>query len=807
MKEIIKKRIIIILFLLIGINSCSYALGIPSIKDSIISYFNYFQMIPQDKLYLHLDKPYYGAGESIWYKGYLLSAVTHKDDRRSNFITVELISRKDTIIESQKIRRENGIFQGKFSLTADLPAGEYYIRAYSNWMLNEDAAFFYNRKIKIGNAIDTSPAIKEKKKKQRVSSDYSVTFFPEGGDLLNLPNQIQIVAFKVQGSDGLSKKARGLILNEKNDTLAFIQTLHNGMGYFPITTKEGEHYHAEVISDNEVSKRFELPAVQTQGIKLTMGSHKGLFLYKILKTANIVWPDSLYLVAHTRGRLQIIKHLTPSDTIGRFNESLFEDGITHFLLIDGKGMPLSERLIFIYHRNQPKWTVTTDHPSYDKREKVGMHIALADEMGNPLSGNFSISVTDNSVVNIDPQNENILSNLLLTSDLKGYIETPGFYFQDHTPITEECINLLMLTHGWRRFDIKNILEKPHINTTNYIEVGQSIGGKIKGLLGNKVKNAPVVALCLKRKLLLSTLTNDKGEFLFDGISFPDSTSFVIQARTKHGFAGVDVLIDNPNVPTPKCISPFTDDSLKSINNYLLAVRDEYFNTGGMHVIKLKNIVVTAKRKVVPPPSPQNEIYTSMPDYTISGDEITNMGGMSIYDLLQRMPGVLVSSDHHISIRGSKYQPAMIIDGIYYDNEMDESLLSSISLNEIERVDLIKGAGASIFGMRGSGGGIVISLKSGVNVNATKTSAGLVTISPKGYSNSVHFYEPVYVTSEQKNTATPDLRTTIYWNPALKLDATGTANVEFYTNDKKTSQHVIIEGITTEGRVCRYSKDF
>lgn len=125
-------------------------------QDSIASYFQLLQNIPQEKLYLHLDKPYYGAGDNIWFKGYLVDAISHRDNSKSNFIITELVNRTDSVLLRKKIRRDSLGFQNAFTLPVTLPAGDYYLRGYTSWMQNQDPAFFYYRNLKIGNSIDVS---------------------------------------------------------------------------------------------------------------------------------------------------------------------------------------------------------------------------------------------------------------------------------------------------------------------------------------------------------------------------------------------------------------------------------------------------------------------------------------------------------------------------------------------------------------------------------------------------------------------------------------------------------------------------
>ena len=137
---------------LLGVLLYFSSLSAQTMQDTIIANFSLMERIPKEKLYLHLDKPFYGAGEKIWFKGYLVNAITHQDNAQSNFIITELINRSDSIVERKKIRRDSLGFHNAFTLPATLPAGDYYLRGYSNWMLNEDPDFFFSRNIKIGNS-------------------------------------------------------------------------------------------------------------------------------------------------------------------------------------------------------------------------------------------------------------------------------------------------------------------------------------------------------------------------------------------------------------------------------------------------------------------------------------------------------------------------------------------------------------------------------------------------------------------------------------------------------------------------------
>ena len=149
----------------------------------------------------------------------------------------------------------------------------------------------------------------------------------------------------------------------------------------------------------------------------------------------------------------------------------------------------------------------------------------------------------------------------------------------------------MMTHGWRRHHIKNVVTPPSLNLANYIEKGQTISGRIKGFFGGNVKKGPICVLAPKQKIVATTTTDEKGEFIVN-TSFKDSTTFLVQARTKRGFAGVDIEIDTPKYPAASPKSPFRNEAATFMEDYLLNTRDQYYMEGGMRVYNLKEVLVT-----------------------------------------------------------------------------------------------------------------------------------------------------------------------------------------------------------------------
>ena len=858
---------------LLGVLLYFSSLSAQTMQDTIIANFSLMERIPKEKLYLHLDKPFYGAGEKIWFKGYLVNATTHQDNSQSNFIITELINRSDSIVERKKIRRDSLGFHNAFTLPATLPAGDYYLRGYSNWMLNEDPDFFFSRNIKIGNSIDNTIVssieyqqeddthytakikftsnvqavfenttikylylengkIKNKGKKKTdengwisislpdlkspaarrievefddpqytykrtfhlpvFTNDFDVKFFPEGGALLSIPHQN--VAFKAQGADGFSKEVEGFLFNSKGDTLTNFRSEHNGMGIFTMNPVDNETYYVTVRTNDSITKRFDLPAIEPKGISIAMSHYKQEIRYEIQKTEVTEWPQKLFLLAHTRGKLAILQPINPKRTFGKMNDSLFTEGITHFMLIDEQGNALSERLIFVPDHKPNQWQITADQPTYGKREKVSLQIAAKDNEGNPVEGTFSVSITDRKSIQPDSLADNILSNLLLTSDLKGYVEDPAYYFLNQDARTLRSIDYLMMTHGWRRHKMENVLRTPSLNFTNYIEKGQTISGRIMGFFGANVKKGPICVLAPKYNIIATTETDEKGQFIVN-TSFRDSTTFLVQARTKKGFAGVDILMDPPQYPVATHKAPYLNGAATFMEDYLMNTRDQYYMEGGMRVYNLKEVTVTAKRER---PSSKS-IYTGgINTYTVEEDRLQGYG-QTAFDAASRLPSVTITNGSEIHIRNNSEPAIIVIDDIVYEDASD--ILKDIQVSDMSSISLLRGADAVILGPRASGGAVVITLKDPRNLPA-RPAQGIITYTPLGYSESVEFYHPTYDTPEKKNAQRSDFRSTVYWNPELRLDAEGKATIEYYTPDSTAPEDIIIEGVDKNGKVCR-----
>ena len=826
---------------------------------------------PQEKLYLQTDKPYYSAGEEIWFKGFLVNATTHKTNALSQFIYVELIDKRDTVLYRVKIKKDSLGFDGHIKLKPEVPSGYYKLRAYTYWMQNVGTDYFYSKNILIGNSIDDRVSSKivygtpvngqipviltftdavhnpiagkrvevienwnsGSKKKRTMSTgkdgkiawemkvnpadsckkfmevsmkdekyttniflpefntDFDVQFFPESGVLLN--NSLQTIAFKAIGKDGLSVEVTGKVFTDKNEEVCDFSTLHKGMGKFSLQTQPNESYYALVKTQNGLEKRFNLPKSQSDGVVIHLLSNRGKILYEVINQTKI--PDkSLYLLIHSRGKMFVIQPIRNLE--GQISESLLPAGIVTFSVIDSLGHTFCERLSFVRNLSLPNISMQSDKSDYGKREPVNLDFKIQSNLSVPVKGCFSMSITDSHTVKQDSLADNILSNLLLTSDLQGYIEDPGSYLIDNKTATREKTDVLMLTQGWRRFNTADIVKGIYSKPKYYMEEGQALSGKVLNLFNAPSKMCNIIMISPYKNIIRLAKTDTLGHYLLDGIEFPDSTSFVLKAKKPKSLTDVEIIPDDDDFPQPNGYSPtpLKINIAAEQDEYFKLSKEKYYYEGGMRVISLGEVTVKADKKK----TGMDSYYSGMADNEITSEQLDRYPGMSIINLLYTVPGIQVNGDQ-ISIRGANGNPLILIDDIEMPDIEEISYLTS---NDVESIQIFKGANTAIFGSRGGNGVIAIKLKEGVNLKAP-TPISLAHVSPLGYQKPAEFYVPKYNVDSVYKSSNPDLRTTIYWNPHMVADSTGVIHVKFYTADKANNYSVVLEGISATGEICRY----
>lgn len=774
---------------------------------------------PQEKIHLHLDRNAYIPGEKIWFKAYVTDALTHQMPTFSRYVYVELIDSLNTIINRVMVRPADNLHHGHLFLSEVIPEGNYTIRAYTRYMENLGDDYFFKKNVWIGRL----PGLQENEKptgnrKKRIKEDYEISFFPEGGYLLE--KTLCKVAFKALNKNGHPEYISGKIVDDEGMMVTSTETLHAGMGLFAIIPEHGKKYYLECQNLNQVNKRFEIPAAKTNAYSIHAGRNNRSFYIEPQKAINS--PDiPFYILVHCRGHLLHFSSLDKNKKHIALMEDQLPSGVIQILLLDKEMNPLSERLIFNKKKDQGSINFNTCKDTYQTREKVTSTLSIKDAGNNPLSGNLSIAVTDDKDIAIDSLST-ILSTLLLSSELKGYIESPAYYLQDNNKATA-ALDLLMMTHGWRRYAIPEALKGNYVYPEIPFEEAKEISGNIKSLiLGKPVENSEVTFFSSSGEIE-QTQSNEEGKFTFANFEFPDSTRFFIQSLGKKGKPNVELVMQKKLFPEANHIpytlyTDFPEEEVKKRNHeFIIKAEQRAKYDESIRIIHLKEIEVTAKKIDKKNEARLNYWANSSSDVTIDREKIEQRKATSVTQLLYGIAGVQVKSDGTIQIRGignlrGSIPPLVLIDGIPmewpekspFDTPLNsDSPLEAVNVNDVESIDIFKGASAAIFGLRGGYGVISITTRRGSsNDDFRQTGFNYTSLSPLGFQKPVEFYAPKYETPESKHLGNPDYRTTIFWKPDIVTSEDGKASFEFYTSDFPTTYSVVIEGISTDGKLIR-----
>ncbi|MVN21215.1 TonB-dependent receptor plug domain-containing protein [Mucilaginibacter arboris] len=643
------------------------------------------------------------------------------------------------------------------------------------------------------------------------SNDVDVQFFPESGDLVN--GIRSKVAFKAVGADGLGIAIKGSVFNNTNNEVAKISTQHLGMGAFMLFPETGKTYTAKITFPDGSEKNYDLPKASDQGFVLSVGNTDPEFINLHVSVSNETFKlkqnTDIMVVGQSGGDVYYTakSKLESQSFSARIPKSRFPSGIAQFTLFTQEGEPLNERIIFVNNPDQLKINVTSPETT-SPRQNVKLDFTAQNKDKAPVVGSFSVAVTDETKVPVNEDKEStILSNLLLTSDIKGYIEQPNYYFAHTDEKAQADLDVLMLTQGYHRFAWRMLMGNSFPQLTYQPEKSMSIAGIVKTLGGKPVPKGKVTLFTTtKGAFLLDTVTDANGRFKFDNLIFPDSIRFVIQARGVNGKKNVEITLDN--VPqqfvTKNKNAPDVSINLnRDLAAYLQNSKAQYddLRKYGLvnRTIVLKEVTITEKKE--PLKNSSNLNGPGNADQIIKGDLFEQMGCATIDQCLQgRLLGVIFRNGIPYSTRSFNTPMQIIVDGIY----MEPDYLTTINPLDIASIEVLRTIGyTSIYGGRGSGGVLVINTKRGDDPSYSfqRYAPGIVTYNPKGFSRGKEFYSPKY-DDPKTNKAVADLRTTIYWNPNLITDKDGKATFSFFNADSKGTYRVVIEGIDDAGNLGR-----
>ncbi|WP_184549431.1 carboxypeptidase regulatory-like domain-containing protein [Mucilaginibacter sp. FT3.2] len=645
-------------------------------------------------------------------------------------------------------------------------------------------------------------------------------FLPEGGDLVGgLPAHI---GFKALGENGKGTEISGIITDHKQKQVAIFKSSHNGIGSFDLTVKNAEIYTAKVNLPDGKIKEYLLPTVKNSGTILNVrgGFDEDSVIVSIDATNDVKQlGENFFLIGKARGIVcyAAVLNFATGKVQQAIAKRLFPSGIAHFILFTNKGRSLNERLFFIDHNDNLDIKTVYNNVIFSPRDSVTLQLNVTDKTGEPVSGNFSMSVTDDSVIKEDTLNaDNIIVHLLLTGDLKGYIENPAYYFPANNKQTWQALDNLLLTQGWSSFDWPTDKQLPRFGA----EKEFSIQGRVINALNNPVKKTHVQGLSRSPLVAKDTITDNDGRFVFNDFPRIDTPAFFLEAVNKSGKSfNVGIKVDEATPPHFKTAYPATTPWYINSDSQLLKfiintdsikdITDDF----GVNNHRLKEVKIFGKKIVK---GSQNLNGPGNSDMVLDEKDMLKAGKKSWLDVfLENIKGFRIVYSRELPFPYIKDRVTIfVVDGFVLEplEEFDRSayaynvmnFLKSHSAEDIKGVEVnASPIHNSMYNMRFFRDNslhdcafVEITTRSGKG-HFMDNRPGTYLYKPLPLSWPKLFYKPRYTVNSMAKTP-PDLRSTIDWEPNIFTDKNGSATVSFYAADNPGTYTVIIEGTDGEG---------
>ncbi len=813
-----------------------------AIRALVNQAMSFAERMPREKVSVHLDNTGYFKGDKIWFQCYVVDGITNAPTPLSHTLYVELLNPRGNIIAHQTLRIQNGRCHGAFNLNhVPFYSGFYEIRAYTKYMLNFGEAAIYSRVIPVFDQ-PKRPGDFSNRKMIRHTSKYpgsrpqtktgsgmSMRFFPEGGRLIaDVPSK---VAFEITGKSGVPLEASGQVIDEATGmAVAEIRTLHEGRGVFELTPALSGRYKAVItrVNDNHEHK-FDLPAVAEDGIGLNVD--------------NLSHPDSIFVTVHPgkgtgtsgitgmavsiRGALWSFSFIDPAKTrTVRMSSREMPSGVSVITLFGPDGHTLAERMIFANNGGYGRLAATIEIPEENPNGPVALDITATDTDNNPSAMlPLSVSVTDGDHA-VDYQG-GALADLLLMSEIKGYVRNPMQYFQNDSDTDRRNLDLLMMVSGWRCYSWEEMAGVNPLTHRYDPEEAIDMQGKVVSFVRSIPKPNVDLSVILSEKNVpdslrhnfTALLTTDSCGRFYMSYDFNGKWDLLMSVREKGKKKDHRILLDRLFSPDPRRYEP----AEMTVSDYTVAATD--LPSGDMDSIadedidplpdqasdksiKLKEVVVKGKNRR------EAEIYRARSKSVVHYDVAEELGDLADKSEIvgQDLLSMLKTINKSFSIRFTdtepklyyKTKPALLVIDYKTTNEEDSLNYTFLYLESIKSiyvtedpVTMLKYADPrtnDLFNIDARYGCAVL-----IETNEKRTG-------PPGKGTRLQTIEGYTIPEEFQNIDRPDLlddpdlRRTLYWNPLLTTGPDGKARVEFLNNSTCRNLRVSIQGIDSTGSI-------
>jgi hypothetical protein len=752
----------------------------------------YGQQTLVEKIYGHLDRPVYTARETMWFKLYVVDGTFHKPLKLSKVAYVEVLNAQRQPVVQTQIALHEATGHGAVILPAALPTGRYTVRAYTSWMKNFDPAFFFHTTISVINTFAASgPAVAPV-----TVPAYDVQFFPEGGQLVQgVPSR---VAFRVVDAAGRGQNATGTVRDGQGRAVGTFRTLRFGLGSFTFTpTTAGATYTADLQLSSGQKLTHTLPVVAAQGyvLQLTEAGPTQLRLRVVAKeTGGTSRP--LTLVGHSGQRIALAKALRPDargEAVFLLDKQALLPGISHFTVFNDQGQPVAERLYF--RRPRPLLvTVAADQAQYGPRKKVTLRLAVP---ANATPAQLSLAVYQLDSLAAGATPADISSVLSLTSDLKGTVESPGYYLRDSSQVGQEALDNLLLTHGWSRFRWSEVLAgRPPVLPYAPELNGSVVRGRVLTKAGAP---APGIVTYL-------AAPNRAGRF-YTSTSGPDG---LVQFEPKDAYGPSRYVLQTnwqrDSTYRLALVSPFFEHYAAYPVSPLLLTPALTPELTRRHVqTQLQNTYYSRYQQYHLPPRDTVALYGIPPaqyrldDYIRfkSLEEVMReyVQGVSVRQRKDGLHLLVADQLHHSTFDDD---PLVLLDGVPMFNVPQFMSFDPLRIRQVAVF-----TNRYFYGRQSYGGLLSFTTYQG-DLQGFPLDARTLLTDYEGLSGQREFFAPRY---EAAANTLPDLRNLLHWQPNLTLAPGATQELDFFTSDQAGRYVVVVQGLAANGQAGSASTTF
>ena len=437
---------------------------------------------PREKVYLHLDNSAYLENDSIWYKAYVVRASSLLPTTLSRVLYVELLNADGQMMEKQTLKLDSlGQADGCFKLKLPIRAGYYEIRAYTREMTNWGEGACFSRVIPVFTAsnpqrkLDQSLAtnimdlsIPEPLEHNGITigcprpyvmkeaKDRLLEFFPEGG--FRAKGVDQRIAYKLTDGRGQAVEDTLQLYDDNDQLIGETSPEYDGMGSFLLPSNITGGYakirNYKTKSDKEGRGRFSFPEATQAYVVATQVADDGLNVTITANDSALNAQSLLGLAVISREKTCYFDTLTvPREGLDIFvPRKALRGGVNRVELFDVAGHSQCTRLVWIQPNEAENRHVTVrvqqNKAEYGPFEPAALRLQLTDAKGAPVRTTFSVAVRDLNGNITDPNDGGLAADLLLSSELRGYVARPDLYFQKDDAAHRRMLDLLLMVQGW-----------------------------------------------------------------------------------------------------------------------------------------------------------------------------------------------------------------------------------------------------------------------------------------------------------------------------------------------------------------------